>query len=121
MQYGVTAWKAWFVDVPQTKILRFSSDDITWEELPYDGCIAIKYYSKKTLVDGTQETWQLHGYDWYFKADGIIEPIYGCDIDQRERNVKEELNKRYNNVNLIRGIWVDDVIFNNLMNEMREA
>lgn len=89
-------WRAWFITMPvQTSIIRFSSDIHTFDDLPRDGAIAFSFGDLK-----------LSGYDWYFVADGHDGLIYGADNEARHRNIVEELNQRYVDIVLFRGIWV---------------
>lgn len=55
--------------------------------------------------DGTRS--KFTGYDYYFKADGLGGELIGCDVDVRERNTKEDIESRYKNVIIKRGIWTD--------------
>lgn len=102
----ITCWIAWFVDVPQTKVTRYISFNTEWEELPRDGMIACAFISDRE--DGGHSKWKFSGYDFYFKADGINGPIYGCDIEQREVDKKKDIAERYVNASIIRGMWTDE-------------
>ena len=103
----IIIWHAWFVDIPQTKLIHFTSNDRTWEELPRDGMIGCAFVSE-VRSDDRHSVWNFNGYDLYFKADGINGPIFACDIEAREINKYDEINKRYKNASIIRGIWTDE-------------
>ena len=57
----------------------------------------------------------MSGYDYYFKAD----EVYGVDVDTRERSVVEDINQRYVNPYIIKGIWTSDDVMKKMQEEMR--
>ena len=106
----IIGWQAWFVNMPkQTEILRYTSEDSCFSCLPKDGCLGIRLYEDILKPNGEeyQCCGQFKGYDWYFMAKGPKGPIYGVDVDQRTKNVPEELKERYRDPVIIRGIWTD--------------
>lgn len=118
----VIGWKAWFITVPsQDEILRFSSKDICFRDLPDDGCLALVLFYSSTKPDGSPRRMLLNGYDTYFIAAGMHSDIYGCDIDQRERNTIDDIKRRYDHVSIKRGIWTDEITMDMVQAEMQEA
>lgn len=97
-------WTAWYVPFPrQGEIQEYVGNDPYYiRELPTDGCLGfIVQYD-----DGTNHV--LQGYDYYFLADGTEgKPIFGCDNETREKELVKDINTRYINPYLIRGIWTD--------------
>ena len=113
----IVGWKAWFVDVPQQQEIHiYSSDDMGFEELPQDGCLALILYNSNLKPDGNNRSIIYKTYDYYFKAG----QIYGADVDVRERNVPSEIATRYINPHIIRGIWTDDATMEVVEAAMRE-
>lgn len=104
----IIAWVAWFVDIPeQTKVTRYSSLERDFSELPNDGALAITFFLNAKKPDGFCKRIVWKGYDWWFRAKGINDFIYGCDVDCRERNIKEDINNRYKETVIIRGAFTD--------------
>lgn len=114
----ILIWHTWFVDIPQTKIMHFTSNDTKWEDLPRDGMLGAVFISE-TKEGERHQKWNFNTYDYYFKADGINGPIYACDIQQREINTIEDINKRYKNASIIRGIWTDETTMLYVQSEIR--
>jgi len=118
----VIGWKAWFVDVPhQTEIICFNSNDVLFDDLPKDGCLGVVLYYSDNKPDGNPMRGTLATYDYYFAAVGPIDIIIGCDNDARERNVQQEIQKRYESPVIIRGIWTDTPTIKHVEQEMNEA
>jgi hypothetical protein len=106
-------WKAWFTSRDQD-IIRFSSEDIHFTELPKDGLLAIQIYEGRGKL-------QLIGYDFYFMAKDVNgEEFIACDIAQRERNIESSIYKRYNDPYVILGIWTSNAIMERVQEEMKK-
>lgn len=106
--YTIIGWQTWFVDMPiQTEILRFSSLDTSWEDLPKDGMQGIVLFQNEPKPDGflKRATWS--NYDYYFKGKGLKDVFYGCDVEVRNRNIPDEIGKRYPGSTIIRGSFTD--------------
>ena len=108
----IIAWTIWY----PTK--RFSSLDTRFEDLPRDGALAMVTFEDKLKPDGTYCRNIFKGYDYYFRADGIKDYIYACDIDSRERECIKDISARYENPIIIRGIWTDRETMQNVIDEV---
>ena len=114
----IVGWRAWFVDVPeQHDLVRYDSESCSFNNLPKDGCLGLAQYEDALKPDGRHKRILLNGYDYYFKAG----EIYGVDIDSREHNAVEDINARYINPIIIRGIWTTNDLIMKMHAEMSEA
>jgi hypothetical protein len=115
----VIAWAAWYRDC--CELIRIDSDSCKWSELPTDGCLGVVLWEEGTKPDGDHLKTILAGHDWYFRAgEGTCE-IYGCDIDSRNRDAREDIARRYPGAEIVRGCWAPIDLYHEAEQEMREA
>lgn len=69
-----------------------------WAALPDDGLLGVKL-----LYDREGYGRNASGADYYFRAEGILEPIYG-----HSNGPWQDIVVRYTNVVIKRGRWTDD-------------
>lgn len=113
----IVGWKAFYADAEHTAITTYSSGDTRFENLPQDGCLGIVLFESSLRPDG-KNTRTLHaGYDYYFKSG----EVYGVDVEVRNRDVPEEIVKRYRSPYVIRGIWTTHDLFNEAQAAMRDS
>ena len=102
----VIGWRVWYDNGSQ-----YSSKEIKWCKLFDDGVISVVlYFDDKTrrIMDGS---------DWYFKAVGTDDYIYGQNNDTVEEN-----KKRYGkDIILKRGKWTDEETMYKIQKEVTEA
>lgn len=117
--YKIIGWVAWFTD--QTKVTRYTSLELPFKDLPQDGMLAVTYFIKDKKADGFHKRIPWKGYDWYFMAKGIQDDLYGCDVDCRERNVREDIQTRYPKAVIIRGAFTDLITLNEVLKEQLDT
>jgi len=97
-----------------------------WEDLPDDGLLGIRWYEDKfkepdpngnTVRIGLKMT----GMDYYFQAPGPNGIIMGADIDHREVDRKEEIQRRYPGAVVKRGKWTDPDTFDDAWQDIKAA
>ena len=120
IEIPILIWHTWFVDVPQTKITHYTSNELDWCDLPRDGCLGVVIVSA-TKTGDRHQVWNYNSYDYYFQAKGVNGPIYGCDIQQRETDIIKDINSRYEEVSIIRGIWTDETTMAYVQAEIRKV
>ena len=114
-------WDAWFVDVPnQTQIIRYSSNDFTFESLPKDGCLGIVVYE---IHANDPEIYRVKFQAaYYYLAQGVDgREFVGVSADTKDQNVYEEIQQRYVNPIIVRGIWTDPETHQQVHREMMES
>lgn len=111
----VIRWKAYFDSNGELAI--FDSQQTPWEVLPRDGCLGVVLFEDGLKPDGNHLKNVLVSLDYYFKAG----EIYGGDVEVRERNIQAEINARYDNPIITRGIWTTDDLMKQAMDEMTEV
>jgi hypothetical protein len=110
---AIIGWKAWFVSVPQGQdILRFSSTDTTYDDLPDDGCLGFVVYYDRAKPDGNPRRLILKSEDYYFMVGDT--PCGNCD------SLKENKD-RYTTGRIIRGMWTSDGNMEQADDQMCEA
>lgn len=89
---------------PDKQVVRvkvFYEDEVRddeWSGLPREGVQIVKLY----YTDGTSRV--IQGFDFYFKAQGTNDDIYGSTNNEADI-------ERYTNVVALRGRWLDDATF----------
>ena len=76
-----------------------------WNDLDADGVIGVVVH----FTDGTRNC--IYGYDYYFRADGPAQPIYGG-------NNRTDNDERYENAVVLNGRWTDDNTYAALVESM---
>jgi hypothetical protein len=76
-----------------------------WNDLDDDGVIGVVVH----FTDGTRNC--IYGFDYYFKADGPRQPIFGA-------NNREDNAERYENAVVLSGRWTDDNLFASIVESM---
>lgn len=117
MSNNIVGWMVWYDDGR-----RFSSKDREWIDLPVDGVMGIKLFESKLKGNGENQALILAGHDFYFKAVGSDgNPIYGADIEIRERNKLQEIRERYTDAFILRGKWASLEMMSKVSEQMRMA
>jgi len=108
----VIGWRVWYADGSQ-----HNSKDTEWEDLPDDGVLIIVLYFDEKRPDGKPLRRINSGVDWYFRAKGLRDFIYGQNNDTPEEN-----RKRYgDNISLKQGKWTDEETMYKAEQEASEA
>lgn len=97
----IIAWAIWYEDA------FFSSKDTKFEDLPRDGVLLMRVYEERRDAEWNHVVQQYAGYDYYFRAIGPKDYLYGCDLDSRERPTHQDILDRYNKPIILRGKWTD--------------
>jgi hypothetical protein len=109
---AIVGWKAWFVTVPQgEELLRFSSNETAYKDLPRDGCLGFVVYYDRAKPDGNPRRLILKSEDYYFKVG---------DTPCGNRDSLAENKARYGG-EIIRGAWTSDDVMEQADAQMREA
>lgn len=108
----VIGWHAWYADGS-----KYDSKTTKWRDLPDDGVLVIVLYFNSKRPDGKHLRRINSGVDWYFRAKGLKDFIYGQNNDTPEEN-----KKRYGeDILLKRGKWADDTGMQRAEKEASEA
>lgn len=108
----VIGWRVWYADES-----NYDSKNTSWNDLPDDGVLIIVLYFDENRPDGKPLRRINSGVDWYFRARGLKDFIYGQNNDSPEEN-----KKRYgDNISLKRGKWTDEPTMHQVEKEASEA
>ena len=95
----IVGWRAWYANGQV-----YDSVSSGWESLPDDGVLVIKLYFNTEYVPGKRYSRAMMGSDWYFRAAGSEDFVYGSCSEKEF----ESLHDRYKNAVSKRGIWVEE-------------
>lgn len=112
-KYRVIGWIVYYGD------REISSHDTDFRDLPKDGVIGMVLFEDRKTPAGINVKAIYKGFDYYFKAKGLVDYIYGCDVDIREVNRSEEISERYDDAVILRGIWVDNETLYQMIDNMK--
>lgn len=108
----VIGWRVWYAEGK-----KYDSVSTKWKDLPDDGVLIIVLYFDGKRPDGKPLRRINSGVDWYFRAKGLKEFIYGQNNDTPEEN-----KKRYGaDILLKQGKWTDEPTMYQAEKEASEA
>lgn len=97
----VIGWRAWYDDDQV-----YDSRKTDWPALPDDGLIIVMVYFDENTSVGKPYRQALQGYDWYFRAIGHDDWIFGGNNDD-----PNETRSRYKEASIKRGRWTDSEFY----------
>jgi hypothetical protein len=117
----ILGWDAWFVTTPAQEIVRYSSDDTAFADLPKDGCLGFVIHERHDYDPTEKYRNIISGRDWYFLAKGVGDnDLYGGNMDLPGIRSDRDIEARYDAATVIRGIFTDATTMESVDKEMWE-